>query len=326
MEKGHAMEELKKQLAQKHIKSLDLSGQELEGIDFSDCLIEQVSFKKCTLTSCRFRRARIKWSDFRYSKFENGTFEDAEIEYCDFYRSMFDGVIIFNACILSNCSINKAYFGDSALIKRENLAEGRILQQDREAYRRFLKEWHVLGSGTRTNDVGADSSWSPDEALKGRWEECENIYKNFSAQWTGRGYISDGNWAYVQGRRMERNCLFTELFKKGTPVLRRIKDIWKLITNVASDLFFGYGESMTKMIVTYIVVVFFFAWCFTSNVSLLEYGQALAISLKNMAGMDSELLHDVSPLVDMLNVVQTTLGIILTGIFGFILGNKIRNQ
>ena len=31
-------------------------------------------------------------------------------------------------------------------------------------------------------------------------------------------------------------------------------------------------------------------------------------------------------LVDMLNVVQTTIGILLTGIFGFILGNKIRNQ
>ncbi len=45
-----------------------------------------------------------------------------------------------------------------------------------------------------------------------------------------------------------------------------------------------------------------------------------------MAGMDSDILRDVSPLVDMLNVIQTTIGIILTGIFGFILGNKIRNQ
>lgn len=45
-----------------------------------------------------------------------------------------------------------------------------------------------------------------------------------------------------------------------------------------------------------------------------------------MVGMDSEVLADVSPLVDMLNVVQTTIGILLTGIFGFILGNKIRNR
>ena len=45
-----------------------------------------------------------------------------------------------------------------------------------------------------------------------------------------------------------------------------------------------------------------------------------------MVVMDSEMIQGVSPLVDMLNVVQTTVGILLTGIFGFILGNKIRNQ
>jgi hypothetical protein len=83
---------------------------------------------------------------------------------------------------------------------------------------------------------------------------------------------------------------------------------------------------MTKMVITYIVTIFLFAWAFSSNVSLLEYSEAFSISLKNMVGMDSEALHNVSPLVDMLNIVQTTIGIVLTGIFGFILGNKIRNQ
>ena len=83
---------------------------------------------------------------------------------------------------------------------------------------------------------------------------------------------------------------------------------------------------MARMVITYIVTVFLFAWAFSSNVSLLEYGEALSISLKNMVGMDSDVLRGVSPLIDMLNIVQTTIGILLTGIFGFILGNKIRNQ
>ena len=68
------------------------------------------------------------------------------------------------------------------------------------------------------------------------------------------------------------------------------------------------------------------AFVFSREVSLLHYLEALGVSLKNMAGTDSDVLHDVSPLVDMLNLVQTTIGILLTGIFGFILGNKIRNQ
>ena len=152
------------------------------------------------------------------------------------------------------------------------------------------------------------------------------VYKNFNALWAGKGYFGDGNWAYVQGKKMERRRMISELFNKSVKPLKKLTNLWHILTNVISDLFFGYGESMFKMIVTYILTVFFFAWVFTENVSILEYTQALAISLKNMAGMDSETIRGVSPLVDMLNVIQTTIGILLTGIFGFILGNKIRNQ
>ena len=120
--------------------------------------------------------------------------------------------------------------------------------------------------------------------------------------------------------------MISQMHDKSLNWLKKGTNIWHICTNFLSDLLFGYGESMTKMILTYILTVFLFAWAFTENVSLLEYSQAFGISLKNMVGMDSDILQDVSPLVDMLNVVQTTIGILLTGIFGFILGNKIRNQ
>ena len=120
--------------------------------------------------------------------------------------------------------------------------------------------------------------------------------------------------------------MIAQLHDKSIKWTKKAANIWHILSNFMSDIFFGYGESMTKMILTYILTVFFFAWAFTENVSLLEYSQAFGISLKNMVGMDSDILQDVSPLVDMLNVIQTTIGILLTGIFGFILGNKIRNQ
>lgn len=125
---------------------------------------------------------------------------------------------------------------------------------------------------------------------------------------------------------MERRRMISDFANPKISTSRKVANVWSIFVNYFSDIFFGFGESMFRMIMTYILTVFLFAWAFTSNVSLLEYSQALAVSLKNMAGMDSEILRDVSPFVDMLNVVQTTIGIILTGIFGFILGNKIRNQ
>lgn len=319
-------EELAELLKQKEIVGVDFSGERLEGVDFSGCRLERVSFKQCELVHCRFRKSTILWSDFRYARIENGTFEEADIEFCDFYRALLDGVVIFTHSNIRNCSLNKTYFGDSAIIRRRNLVGGRILQQNFKEYERFLTEWNLYGTGERTNDVNIRSNWSASESLKGRWEEAEEIYKNFNALWTGRGFIADGNWAYVRGRRMERNRMFAELFKKKISVVRKVANVWNIVTNIFSDILFGYGESMTKMVVTYFFIVFLFAWMFSSNVSLLEYTMALSVSLKNMAGMDSEVLHNVSPFVDILNVVQTTVGIILTGIFGFILGNKIRNQ
>lgn len=310
-------EDLLKLIETKKIVGIDLSGEKLEKIDFSGCTLERVNFKGCEMVHCRFRNAKIMWSDFRYAEIQHGTFEGAQIDFCDFYRAFIDGVVIFNGSMFSNCSLNKTYLGDCAIIRRENLKDFRILQQNKEEYTRFLVDWHTYGTGERTNDVNVKSDWNPQAAVDARWADAEVIYKNFNALWTGKGYIADGNWAYVQGKRMERMRLISDF---------KFANIVKISTNFLSDILFGYGESMTKMILTYILTVFLFAWAFTENVSLLEYSQAFAISLKNMVGMDSELLQDVSPLVDMLNVVQTTIGILLTGIFGFILGNKIRNQ
>lgn len=322
MEKRELLELIEK----KEIVGVDLSGQTLEGIDFSGCRLERVNFKQCVLVRCRFRKATVAWSDFRYATFEHGTFEEAKIEFCDFYRAFLDGVIIFNHSRISNCSFNKTYFGDSAIIRRRELVDSRILQQSESDYERFLTQWHLYGTGERKNDVNTVSDWNAKSALEGRWDEAEEIYKNFNALWTGKGFIADGNWAYVQGRRMERRRMATELVRGNISIKKRLLYIFRIFTNTVSDILFGFGESMTKMVVTYIVTVFLFAWVFTSEVSLLEYGEALSVSLKNMAGMDSEVLYNVSPLVDMLNIVQTTIGIIFTGIFGFILGNKIRNQ
>ena len=319
-------EELLKLIATKNIVGIDLSGEKLEKIDFTGCTLERVNFKGCEMVHCRFRNAKISWSDFRYAEIQHGTFEGAQIDFCDFYRAFIDGVVIFSGSSIANCSLNKTYLGDCAIIRKENLRDNRILQQNKEEYRKFLVDWHTYGTGERTNDLNVKSDWSPQAAVDARWADAEVIYKNFNALWSGKGYIADGNWAYVQGKRMERWRMISQMRDKSLNWLKKGANIWHICTNFMSDLFFGYGESMTKMILTYILTVFLFAWAFTENVSLLEYSQAFAISLKNMVGMDSDILQDVSPLVDMLNVVQTTIGILLTGIFGFILGNKIRNQ
>lgn len=336
--------ELLKMIGSGAVRDLDLTGRELKNIDFKGCRVENVTFDECTLTecnfdgcgmervsfrkavlrNCRFRRAKIAWSDFRYCEIERATFEEAEIRFCDLYRAMLTGIVIMRKARLSDPSLYYAYFGEGVNIRRENIAGGRLLQQDLDAYRRFLIEWNTSGTGVRRNDRAEQSAWSPDAALHARWADAEEIYKNFNGLWTGMGFLRDANWAYVKGRRMERRRMLADW--RGAPLSRKPQLAWKIATNTLMDIMFGYGESLFRMVTTYAVLVLFFAYVFQGNASLPSYLQAFWISLKNMAGVGSEQLSGISPLVDMLNVVQTTIGILLTGIFGFILGNKIRNQ
>lgn len=349
-------------MEEKVIIGVDYSGQLLEGVDFSGCTLtkvnfknatlkhckfdeavldscsfdcsstpnepnlQSVSFRKATLTNCRFRYAYMMWSDFRYSRINQATFEDAIIDFCDLYRCFFEGVVLFKHARISNSSLYYTYFGDATNIRRENLVNDQLVQQNKKAYTKFLVDWHTYGTGERTNDMQVVSDWSPDASIKARWSDAEDIYKTLTGLWNERGFNADANWGYVQGRRMERRRMMAELSDKQLGFWTKAGRVWHIIGNSLSDLFFGYGESMFKMIVTYIVTVILFAVLFQSEVSPLEYVDALGVSLKNMAGMDSEVLQGVSPLVDMLNLIQTTIGILLTGIFGFILGNKIRNQ
>lgn len=162
------VEELKKQLESGELVGEDLSDTVLDGVDFTSCKLRRVSFKGASLSRCRFRKADIAWCDFRYAHIEAGTFEDAKVDFCDFYRALFEGIVIFNHSIFSNCSFTKCYFGDSAVIRKGNLKDGRVLQQDKEAYRKFLCDWHDFGTGERQNDLNRRSDWSPEAALKGR--------------------------------------------------------------------------------------------------------------------------------------------------------------
>lgn len=177
--------ELLKMIGSGAVRDLDLTGRELKNIDFKGCRVENVTFDECTLTecnfdgcgmervsfrkaalrNCRFRRAKIAWSDFRYCEIERATFEEAEIRFCDLYRAMLTGIVIMRKARIGETSLYYAYFGEGVNIRRENIAGGRLLQQDLDAYRRFLIEWNTSGTGVRRNDRAEQSAWSPDAAL-----------------------------------------------------------------------------------------------------------------------------------------------------------------
>jgi uncharacterized protein YjbI with pentapeptide repeats len=325
----------------RELKNITFAGAKLDNVFFDHATLggcnfdgdkttlTRVSFKKSILYKCRFRKTQFLWCDFRYAEINSATFESAIFSWCDFYRTFFVGIVIFRKALVGNSSLFYTYFDEGATLRRENLRDSKILQQDKNAYREFLVDWPKLGPGIRKNEQGVESDWDPTASLRARFMDAEDIYKTLNGLWTSKGFLGDANWAFVKGKKMERKRMINELFYgKDLPISKVVNLTLLSFWNFVTDKLFGYGESMSKMILTYIVTIFIFAYIYYSSsvTNLPDYLKALIISLKNMVAQTSDEVSGISPFLDFLNMVQTTIGILITGIFGFILGNKIRNQ
>jgi uncharacterized protein YjbI with pentapeptide repeats len=154
----------------------------IEGCDFdgAESVVNRTSFRNCVFNKCRFRETTFTWCDFRYCEINAATFEEAKFDFCDFYRAFFMGIIILRRAKISNSSLFYTYFDESVLIRRENIKDDRILQEDRKAYYRFLSEWNTYGTGIRKSDQNRISNWSPDKSILARYEDAEDIYKTLN--------------------------------------------------------------------------------------------------------------------------------------------------
>jgi hypothetical protein len=325
----------RKTLKNINFKNTVLNNVSFDNSDIEDCdfdgagsILSRVSFRNCIFHKCRFRETTFSWCDFRYCEINSATFEEAKFDFCDFYRAFFLGIIIFRKAQISNCSLFYTYFDESVLIRKDNLKDGRIIQEDREAYLKFLKEWNILGTGIRKSDQNRISNWSPDKSIIARYEDAEDIYKTLNGLWQSKGFLSDSNWAFVKGKRMERLNMYKKLRFVEKNIFKKSELLLLISWNYLTDIMFGYGESLIKMVVSYTIIILVFAFFYFSypKLGIANFIIAVGYSAQSMLAMTPDEIRNISPTIDFLSLMQTSLGILITGIFGFILGNKIRNQ
>lgn len=324
------------------LKNVDFSDARLQNIQFDNAVMDscsfqiynndnlaptiaKVSFAETVMNKCRFRNSIIEWSDFRYAEITNTTFEGSNIAFCDFYRAHFSKINIFSKAIIANSSLNYTLF-EGTIIRKSNIANGIILQQDENSYKKFLVEWKENGPGVRKTT--AKTQWEPNDLSKeiaAMPEHAENIFKSLNALWAGHGFLGDANWAYVQGRRAERKRMRNEL-KLTLKSKERRAIMRKILWNYFCDCSFGYGESIYKIVRAYIFIIAIFACLLYFIVPLNSIMYSFLCSFFNMIAQTPAELKTISIGTTILNVIQSSLGILMTGIFGFVIANKIRNQ
>jgi len=353
-------QELLNLINQNSIKDLDLtefdftnnhinfSGKQLDGVDFSDNkTLKNVLFQKSVLIDCKFERsfldacdftladikgtgdakyasfkdakiyktkfrsAVIDLCDFRYADIIDSTLQGARLRYTDFYRTAFKGITIFQDAEIESSSLNYISF-ETFCITSDNLKKNEsgasLVQENHAIYEDFLSKW------IRLDNVKNEMS-IVEGGLASKYREAERIYRQFSALWEGRGHNKDAEWAYVQGKRMERKRLW---YESETNIF---VNKFKAILNLLLDIILGYGVRLTRVICTYIMLIIIFGVVY----KILSHHN-IVDCMKLSIGYTIGVRIDASPVIEILSMFQTGMGMLLTGFMGFVVANKVRKS
>lgn len=314
------------------LSGFDFSDAVLENVDFTNISFEHGSFDRALLTrvdfSCRvgldprmrrpevpptfnfvqFRRARLTNTLFKYAVFETCNFKDSEISRCDFYRARFDGICTLEDVYLEESSIYRTNFTGSDLTRR-NVAgpslNGRILPELPQSFVEFHDDDHKEPDQTQRRR----------NLARARIEAAE-VYANLAGHFASRGDGEGEAWAYVRRKQLERR-------------IARDDRQWRRWLGLSvAEYVTGYGESLARIAATGLLLMATVTAVLMSVFGA-SFPQAAELGVAAFVGLHSEetvAQTNAGDGADLLLVVETALGMFLIGLFGFILGNKIRNR
>lgn len=323
-------------------EQLDLSGYDLSGVDLGGkeviwtdvvfgrhhgpppAILNGTIFRRSTLEHCflahadltgaDFRDCRLRRCDFRYATFCRTTLGDAHILLCDFYRaSVEEGTVMLNT-VFELVSLGPL---DGAIGLRWTSFAGKgrrsaLVAESESDYRDFLK-W-----------TSADrlETYPIDKALEDRLDDAAVSYRDLCGFWTARGQFRDAGQAYAHSRRLERQAAGPRY--QGRP-FRPLTWLWLWF----ADLLCGFGDRLGRVI-PWLAVVALLPGVIYWLVGGVHGGNGitddLLFSASQVTASTPPRLTSSNALVDWVRVVQTLAGVALLGLFGFVLGNKIRNS
>lgn len=276
-------------------------GINLEGVNLSWANLYGADLDECCLRFADLRGADLRHVDFIDADLSNAILWDAK----------FDSAVLDGAN-LNEANIFGANFGNST-VSRENTGET-IIQEHTD---------YDKNSGFKMGDN------------RNRFWQASKIYRELKSTFDNSALYNDASWAYRKARKMEKHLALDNTMK----TLRR-KELRAFINNAtkwASDIFVellsDYGENPWRVFVSLNVVWLGFAiiYWLISGIILSDTGiitkaavDALAFSLGTMTTIQPVGLEASNSLfMRFLMPVETLFAIALTGLFGYVLGNRI---
>jgi len=305
---GSVLEEAKLQGADlwgAEMQGANLSGANLEGATLEEACLEGADFSGADLRGANFKRANLKGANFKGADLRGAVLGGANLA----------GAILKDAKLqeldLKECALTHVHTSGCRLEKT---------RMDREQ----------LG-GAIGEELGED------------FGPARQGYLVLERNFVELGDHDAARWAYLKRRRMEKRQALAQARagwaggQWGQVASRAVKFAGDQLVEWVCD----YGESVSRVIATFIVIylVFIPLYAVSGTVLRVEHGSGGAskaptydlmdLALFSMTSMTSPgnppgNLQARNELTYLLAGVQTALSIFLAGLMGFVAGNRIR--
>ncbi|GJE16955.1 pentapeptide repeat-containing protein [Methylobacterium marchantiae] len=322
----------------------------LEDADFTGATMRFARMQRALLDGASFARADLWGADFTgadadYSRFEGGRLDEANLSDMNLTFANFDGASLkkarLNGSRLRGASLSGVAL-DGADLSGADLSDTNLVRLNLMSCRlRHARFSGALLTGVRfrADQLGG----AVGEEIAGEYEAAQASYLAIEHNMKSIGSHDEASWAYKRGRRMGRLHAGAEAraaWARRTRAPRTWKPVLQSGYRWVADRFVewlcDYGESLSRIARAFVILIGVFGALFGIAGGLIPEGgngaatynplDLLSYSALNMmtANPPEIGVKPVGRFTNLLVGIEGAAGIILMGLFGFVLGNRLR--
>ena len=304
--------------------------------NLSEALLDGADFTRADLWGTDFTGADADDTVFREARLDEAKLGDANLTQADFEGASLTKAVLagsrlrgasFTGAKLDGADFSGADLSDTNLV-RLNLATCRL------RHARFSGAW-LNGTRMHVEQLGG----AVGEEVAGNFAAAQGSYLALEQNWKSIGDQDGASWAYKRGRRMGRHHAGTQAkaawtARDGRGVARHG---YRWIADRFVEWLCDYGESLSRIARAFMLLIGVFAVLYglTGGLFIVEGPEAgptynpldlLSYSALNMmtANPPEIGLKPTGRVTNLLVGIEGAVGIILMGLFGFVLGNRLR--
>lgn len=318
------------------LEDADLRKGELRFATFNEAIMDGADLSNADLWGARFSKAEAERASFRNTCLDESSLAGAELSSADFTgttlrRGHLAGAVLrgatFRDAVLDGADLSGADLS-GAVMPNVSLATSTL------THARFAGAW-LERTRMRASQLGGIVGEEQAGDLKGALDSYTVLQRNFLSL----GSAEDASWAYRRRRRVGRS-LHAQQARAGLGE-RRWRDgllsgaNW--LGDAVAEWLCDYGESLPRVARAFFSILLVFAVLYWLTGSLALRSSVISrraftpinyllFSLNSMTtvGTSEVALKPSGELGTLLSSLQTVIGTILLGLFGFVLGARIR--